>query len=474
MGAGDRLRGVPPAPAGRRGSFAAGVPPPLRRRYARLAVLVPGFAGRRLRRARPGRRRSARARAARSRETSRRPRPPIENTATGGATIAARLDAAFTSRGVAPGPAELFRDLDRSDSNLADRLARAVTGFPPVGSTFLGFRLESELGRGAFGRVYLARQGDLANRPVALKISADVIGETHALAQLRHTNIVPIYSVHRSGPLQAVCMPYLGSGTFADVLRELKQSPTLPDSGAGLLSSRHRRSSASGVAAGELARGRRHGSAEGSASGDEGTAAAATRPPEIRATAQLERIGELGYVQAVLWLVARLADGLAHAHERGILHRDLKPANILLGDDGEPLLLDFNLAADTKLRSHASAALIGGTLPYMAPEHLEALQGRDSPPRCPERPLLPRRDPLRAAHRAAPLPDPHRAGPRDPAADDRRTARAAAPVAPVERRGSRPPSNRSSGTACTPTPRTAIDPRASCTRTSSASSTTCR
>ena len=59
---------------------------------------------------------------------------------------------------------------------------------------------------------------------------------------------------------------------------------------------------------------------------------------------------------------------------RGILHRDLKPANILLGDDGEPLLLDFNLAADTKLRSHASAAMIGGTLPYMAPEHLEALQ----------------------------------------------------------------------------------------------------
>ena len=72
-----------------------------------------------------------------------------------------------------------------------------------------------------------------------------------------------------------------------------------------------------------------------------------------------------------------MADGLAHAHERGILHRDLKPANILLGDDGEPLLLDFNLAADTKLRGPASAALIGGTLPYMAPEHLQALRGED-------------------------------------------------------------------------------------------------
>ena len=70
--------------------------------------------------------------------------------------------------------------------------------------------------------------------------------------------------------------------------------------------------------------------------------------------------------------------------ERGILHRDLKPANILLGDDGEPLLLDFNLAADTKLRGPASAALIGGTLPYMAPEHLRALRGEDRTPdaRC--------------------------------------------------------------------------------------------
>ena len=58
----------------------------------------------------------------------------------------------------------------------------------------------------------------------------------------------------------------------------------------------------------------------------------------------------------------------------GILHRDLKPANILFADDGEPLLLDFNLAADTKLRIHASAALVGGTLPYMAPEHLDAFR----------------------------------------------------------------------------------------------------
>jgi tetratricopeptide (TPR) repeat protein len=80
----------------------------------------------------------------------------------------------------------------------------------------------------------------------------------------------------------------------------------------------------------------------------------------------------LTYVEAVLWLGARLADGLAHAHERGILHRDLKPANVLLTDEGQPMLLDFNLAGEVS----DQRARIGGTLPYMAPEHLAAFTGQ--------------------------------------------------------------------------------------------------
>src|SRR5207248_5592563 len=50
----------------------------------------------------------------------------------------------------------------------------------------------------------------------------------------------------------------------------------------------------------------------------------------------------------------------------------LKPANILLTDEGQPMLLDFNLAFDTKLRFNTSAAMVGGTLPYMSPEQLTA------------------------------------------------------------------------------------------------------
>src|SRR5262245_20777735 len=96
---------------------------------------------------------------------------------------------------------------------------RPVT-YPEPGQSYLDFRLVSELGRGAFGRVYLARQGDLANRLVVLKIGAALFNESQSLAQLLHTHIVPIYSVHRSGNLQALCMPYVGSTTLADVLRD--------------------------------------------------------------------------------------------------------------------------------------------------------------------------------------------------------------------------------------------------------------
>src|SRR5262249_4232643 len=92
----------------------------------------------------------------------------------------------------------------------------------------------------------------------------------------------------------------------------------------------------------------------------------------VNSTAILEMLQSLSYPDAVLWIGSRLADGLAHAHERGILHRDIKPANILLTDEGQPMLLDFNLAHDTKLRASAAAAQVGGTLPFMAPEQLQA------------------------------------------------------------------------------------------------------
>jgi serine/threonine protein kinase/Flp pilus assembly protein TadD len=273
--------------------------------------------------------------------------------------------------------AELFCDLHRSDPEAASRLARAVTTLPEAGADFLGFRLVADLGRGSFSRVYLAQQGELANRLVALKVSTDLLGEPATLAQLQHTHIVPVYSLHRAGPFQAVCMPYFGAVTLADVLRDLQGRAALPQSGKGLLSTVQERKARAGGGTLPGVRGQESGvSGQGAEGGSSLTPDSCPLTPEPgKSTATLERLEGMSYVDSVLWLGARLADGLAHAHERGILHRDLKPANILLTDEGQPMLLDFNLSEDTKLRGSVAGAMVGGTLPYMAPEHLEALQG---------------------------------------------------------------------------------------------------
>ncbi len=273
-------------------------------------------------------------------------------------------DARCASVDASRGTGRLICDAHRFDSAEANRLAEPARAMPEAGSDFLGFRLIAELGRGAFGRVFLAQQGDLANRCVALKIGTDLFDESQALAQLQHTHIVPIYSVHRAGALQAVCMPYLGSTTLADLLGDLAGCGPLPASGKALVGTMHNRRNST-------LRGSQASRLSSPASPDSKTPVA--RP---EATPFLERLEHLSYVEAVLWIAARLAEGLAHAHERGIVHCDLKPANVLLTDDGAPMLLDFNLCASVKPREGTgpgtAAARLGGTLPYMAPEHLEA------------------------------------------------------------------------------------------------------
>src|SRR5206468_10295302 len=86
------------------------------------------------------------------------------------------------------------------------------------------------------------------------------------------------------------------------------------------------------------------------------TSAAADGPPAAPAVETLRR---LSYVDAVLWLAVRLADGLAFAHAHGIVHCDVKPANVLLTAAGEPMLLDFNVADDTKARGGPAVAIVG-------------------------------------------------------------------------------------------------------------------
>jgi hypothetical protein len=78
----------------------------------------------------------------------------------------------------------VLEDLQRSDVYTARRLVQAATSMPLVGTTFLGFHLLEELGRGAFACAFLARQGELANRFVVLKVSTDAVDESQTLAHL--------------------------------------------------------------------------------------------------------------------------------------------------------------------------------------------------------------------------------------------------------------------------------------------------
>ncbi len=88
---------------------------------------------------------------------------------------------------------------------------------------------------------------------------------------------------------------------------------------------------------------------------------------------------------------SQIADGLAYAHERGILHRDIKPQNLILSSDGRAKILDFGLAKKMHLNLVApdgsrlesdsvatQAGIIVGTVQYMSPEQVagETLDGR--------------------------------------------------------------------------------------------------
>ena len=120
--------------------------------------------------------------------------------------------------------AEVFDELHRSDPAVAERLAQAVTAMPRVGGEFLGFRLLAELGRAPSAASTWPGRASWPTALWCLKIVPYLFGESRTLAQLQHTHIVPIYSVHQAGAFQAVCMPFFGTTTLADILKDLRSA----------------------------------------------------------------------------------------------------------------------------------------------------------------------------------------------------------------------------------------------------------
>ena len=317
-------------------------------------------------------------------------------------------------------PQVLQREQHRQQ--LAFELSRLSIGknssiqYPRVGETIAGFELLSELGSGAFSRVYLAAENELSRRLVILKFSTKFPGEASTLARLQHKNIVPIYSWHRHNQFHVVCMPYLGATTLWDFLKSYSRfagrsgrsdvSSKLGQAIVSTVCNRRsqtlaelvkRQSVVSETTSGEATP--VHGVVQPPAAANHSASSTVTQLEQV-APSELEPaqvtasqtgqdatnetsfaiglsretprlLGSQRNAETILWIGKELAAGLMHAHDRGVLHRDVKPANILLADDGTPMLLDFNLAVFERPQQVESE--IGGTPRYMAPEHLRSV-----------------------------------------------------------------------------------------------------
>jgi len=179
----------------------------------------------------------------------------------------------------------------------------------PQERAFGRYRILEEIGRGAMGRVYRARD-PLIERELAIKtlnpdLPAEALAEVRerflrearSAGKLSHPNIVTIYDVGEQDGEAYIAMELLAGRPLKELLRE---------------------------------------------------------PLALDATARL---------------AAQVADALHHAHANSIVHRDVKPANIVVSDAGLAKLTDFGMAwVPSSTMTQAGEAL--GSPKYMSPEQV--------------------------------------------------------------------------------------------------------
>jgi len=173
------------------------------------------------------------------------------------------------------------------------------------------FQILGELGRGAMGIVYEARDPAL-DRTVAIKTivltgdaderadyEARFLQEAKAAGKLNHPAVITVFDVGREGDLAYIAMERLQG---MDLRQQMAQA----------------------------------------------------RPP----------------LRAAVNIAAQVAEGLAYAHAHGVVHRDIKPANIMLLKGGRAKIMDFGIARLQMSDVKTQTGVLLGTPKYMSPEQL--------------------------------------------------------------------------------------------------------
>jgi serine/threonine protein kinase len=193
-----------------------------------------------------------------------------------------------------------------------------------IGETILHYKIIEKLGEGGMGEVYKAQDTKL-DRFVALKFlpsqltateeeKARFIQEAKAASSMNHPNVCTIYDIQETSSAET-------SGVKSDgqlfIVMEYIDGQTLRD--------------------------------------------------------RKQNISE----KQILDIGIQVAEGLAAAHEKGIVHRDIKPENIIIRKDGIVQIMDFGLA---KLKTPGNVSRLTkagttmGTIGYMSPEQVQGLE----------------------------------------------------------------------------------------------------
>src|SRR4029434_11265388 len=189
-----------------------------------------------------------------------------------------------------------------------------------VGKLIGHYRIESLIGVGGMGEVYLARDERLG-RKAAVKLLPDSLttddtqlsrfkNEARTASALNHPNILTVYEIGAEGDVQFIATEFIEGVTLR----------------------------------------------------------AALAPERMSAPAALE-------------IAMQVASALAAAHDAGVVHRDIKPENIMVRPDGYVKVLDFGIAklteqtpasdhhtAETSSLLQTRPGLVLGTARYMSPE----------------------------------------------------------------------------------------------------------